>query len=95
MDHSQATETEYVVPSDPQLAFLQGEIVGLRHAVEELKTAIDMIGQQNNWLCENMQSLFSFVNQMGQNGGGIRGLVKALKETPAPQLNEQVEVSND
>jgi hypothetical protein len=48
---------------------------------------MDMFGEQMNWLCENLQSLFLFVNQMGANGGGIRGLMKAMKETP--ELSDQ------
>jgi hypothetical protein len=43
-----------------------------------------------NWLCENMQGLFQFVNQMSANGGGIRGMMHALKQAP-PELTEQPE----
>jgi hypothetical protein len=50
--------------------------------LESLSARLDMLGEQMNWLCENLAALFGFVNQMGQNGGGIRGLMKAMKETP-------------
>lgn len=45
----------------------------------DLADRMDMFGEQMNWLCENLQSLFQFVNAMGQSGGGIRGLMSALK----------------
>lgn len=62
--------------------------------LNEVGRRIDLLGQQLDWLCENMQSLFSFVNQMGQSGGGIRGLMHALKNG-APQLDSQpVEEAN-
>jgi len=54
--------------------------------LEDLAARIDVIGQQMDWLCENLQSLFLFVNQMGASGGGIRGLMHALKQAP-PELN--------
>lgn len=50
---------------------------------------LDVIGQQMNWLCENMQSLFLFVQQMSSNGGGIRGIMNALKSAP-PEMKEPV-----
>jgi hypothetical protein len=55
--------------------------------VQDLGAKLDMLGQQMNWLCENLAALFGFVNQMGASGGGIRGLMKAMKETPG--LSEQ------
>ena len=56
--------------------------------LENLAARMDMFGEQMNWLCENLAALFSFVNQVGANGGGIRGLMKAAKDTPG--LTEQV-----
>ena len=50
---------------------------------------MDSLGEQMNWLCENLQSLFAFVNQIG-NGGGMRGIMHALKQGP-PELTEQPE----
>ena len=56
---------------------------------EELGRRLDIIGQQLNWLCENLTSLFGFVNAMSNNGGGVRGLMKALKEQqPATESDE-------
>lgn len=54
---------------------VQGEVT-----IEDLARRMDMFGEQMNWLCENMQSLFQFVAQMGANGGGIRGLLSAMKK---------------
>jgi hypothetical protein len=54
--------------------------------LDDLAARMDMFGEQMNWLCENLQSLFAFVNQVGQSGGGIRGLLQAAKA--APQLKE-------
>ena len=61
--------------------------------LEELGHRMDVLGQQMNWLCENLTSLFTFVNQMGQSGGGIRGLMHMLKQGP-PELNT-IEASVD
>jgi hypothetical protein len=54
--------------------------------LESLAKRMDMFGAQMNWLCENMQGLFQFVTQVGQSGGGIRGLMSAMKNG-APQLS--------
>lgn len=50
---------------------------------EALAAKIDIIGQQMNWLCENLMQVFSFTQAMSQNGGGVRGIMKALKEQQA------------
>lgn len=52
----------------------------------DLAHRIDMMGEQLNWLCENLQSLFQFVNAVGQQGGGIRGLMSAMKKNGGPDL---------
>lgn len=49
----------------------------------------NQLGLQMNWLCENLQSLFVFVQQVGQNGGGIRGMMQAIRHAP-PDLKQQV-----
>lgn len=38
------------------------------------------IGGQLNWLCENLAGVFGMVTAMSQNGGGVRGLMKVMKE---------------
>lgn len=48
--------------------------------LDDIARRLDLLGQQMNWLCENLASLFGFVNQMAANGGGIRGMMKALKQ---------------
>lgn len=50
--------------------------------LEDLATRMDMFGEQMNWLCNNLAELFKFVNAMGQSGGGIRGLMHAMKNAP-------------
>jgi len=62
--------------------------------LDDLAKRIDILGQQMNWLCENLQSLFGFVNAMSNNGGGVRGLMKALKEQQAPGMSA-MEESNE
>ena len=52
----------------------------------ELAEKMDVLGQQMNWLVDNLTSLFAFVNQMGSSGGGIRGLMHMLKQGP-PDFN--------
>lgn len=74
-------DTSTAIPQEPQI---EQEVT-----VEDLAVKMDMLGEQMNWLCENLAALFGFVNQMGQSGGGIRGLMKAMKETPG--LSEQIE----
>jgi len=56
--------------------------------LESLAARLDVLGAQMNWLCENLQSLFVFVNQVGQNGGGLRGMLSMLKAAP-PELMKQ------
>jgi hypothetical protein len=74
---SPALETEQEVPQEITL--------------EELAQRLDALGMQMNWLCENMASLFGFVNQMGKNGGGIRGLMRTIKDATPPELKQQLE----
>lgn len=56
--------------------------------MEQLAERLDILGNQMNWLCDNLQNLFVFVQQVGSNGGGIRGLMSALKSAP-PQLDTE------
>ena len=55
--------------------------------LESLAARMDSLGKQMDWLCENLQALFMFVNQVGQNGGGLRGMLAAIKHAP-PELKE-------
>lgn len=41
------------------------------------------IGNQLNWLCENLAGVFGMVTALSQNGGGVRGLMKVMKEMNA------------
>lgn len=63
--------------------------------LEELGRRMDILGQQMNWLCENLQSLFGFVQAMSANGGGVRGLMKAMKQHEPPDLPSQTEEETD
>ena len=69
--------------------------------LESLAQRMDMFGEQMNWLCENMAGLFQFVTQMGQSGGGIRGLMSALKNggpnlsSDGPVIEGNEVVNND
>jgi hypothetical protein len=56
--------------------------------LELLAAKVDMLGEQMNWLCENLAGVFGLVNQMGANGGGIRGMMKAMKEIDTGGNNE-------
>ena len=49
-------------------------------SLNDLAARMDMFGEQMNWLCENLAELFKFVNAMGASGGGIRGLMSAMKK---------------
>lgn len=63
---------------------------GAEITLQSLADRMDTLGEQMNWLCENLQSLFAFVNQIGGNGGGMRGIMHALKQGP-PELSEHPE----
>lgn len=56
--------------------------------MDQMVTAMNGLGSQMNWLCENMQSLFAFIHQVSSNGGGIRGMMQVLKQTP-PNMQPQ------
>lgn len=57
--------------------------------VETLAQKLDALGAQMDWLCTNLQSLFVFVQQVGQNGGGLRGMMHLLKKgTPEIPIQE-------
>jgi hypothetical protein len=63
--------------------------------LETLSVRLDIIGRQLDWLCENMAGMFSFVQTTAQNGGGIRGMLKSLKDAPVmspqqAQLKQQL-----
>ena len=47
--------------------------------LESLSHRLDMLGEQMNWLCENLAGVFALVGQMGANGGGLMGMMKAMK----------------
>lgn len=59
--------------------------------LQDLAKRMDMFGEQMNWLCENLASLFMFVNQVGSSGGGVRGLMKAMKNTPELRVEESAD----
>ena len=61
--------------------------------LSDLAAKVDIIGQQLNWLIENLQTVFMFVQQVGSNGGGIRGMLKAIK-TAEPQMMTMEEPKN-
>lgn len=67
----------------------------LADEVAALGRKIDALGSQMNWLVDNLASLFGFVNQMAQNGGGIRGLMHAMKQGAPPELNTNVAVDRE
>jgi hypothetical protein len=43
----------------------------------------ELIGNQLNWLCENLAGVFGMVTAVSQNGGGLRGMMKMMKEMNA------------
>lgn len=55
--------------------------------LESIATRLDALGAQMDWLCTNLASLFGFVQSMSQNGGGLRGMMKALKQE-VPEFSE-------
>jgi hypothetical protein len=63
--------------------------------LEDLGKRMDALGQQMNWLCENLASLFAFVNTMSSNGGGIRGLMKTIKQQESLVVTEQPGGNNE
>lgn len=61
--------------------------------LEALAHRLDALGKQMDWLCENMQSLFLFVQTVSQNGGGIRGMLQTLRSAPPAMLSKELEES--
>lgn len=61
---------------------------------EDIAQKLDALGEQMNWLCENLSSLFEFVSQMGASGGGLRGVLSLLKSSP-PELQVRQGVDNN
>lgn len=59
--------------------------------LDSLAHRLDALGKQMDWLCENMQSLFLFVQTVGQNGGGIRGMLQTLRHAPPEMVTKQLE----
>ena|SRR5215469_5968768 len=51
-----------------------------RELLEAIKSQQEQLGMQLNWLCENLAGVFGLVQTMSQNGGGVRGLMKMMKE---------------
>lgn len=50
--------------------------------LESLDAKLDMLGEQMNWLCENLAGVFQLVGQLGENGGGLMGMMKMMKGGP-------------
>lgn len=57
-------------------------------SLEEIGRRLDIIGQQTDWMVENLQSLFLFVQTVSSNGGGIRGMLAAMKQGPPEIVNK-------
>jgi hypothetical protein len=55
---------------------------------------LDKQGAQLNWLCENLASLFTFAQQLGNNGGGIRGLMSLMRQG-GPALKQMEETHSE
>lgn len=55
--------------------------------LESLAARLDALGKQMDWLVENLAHLFAFVQSVGANGGGIRGMLSLLKQAP-PELTQ-------
>jgi hypothetical protein len=73
-------------PLEVSLESLSAQLQQLR---QDTATGMNQLGTQMNWLCENLQSLFSFINHLNQNGGGMRGLMKAMKQSNAPEMTHE------
>lgn len=56
--------------------------------LNSLADRLDILGNQMNWLCENLQSVFVFVQQMGQSGGGWRGMLQSFRNGQQEVVNE-------
>lgn len=65
----------------------------IEEKVDALIVAVNTLGEQMNWLVENLQSMFVFVQQVGSNGGGLRGLMQAMKHAPTDTVVPDASVS--
>jgi hypothetical protein len=85
-DIANSEETIIDVPSEVvEQTIVPDTVINLSD--RELLVAVykqqEQIGSQLNWLCENLNGVFGMVTVMSQNGGGVRGLMKTLKEMNA------------
>jgi len=69
-----STVVDTVPDVDPVLNLSDRELLVAVYRQQE------QIGNQMNWLCENLAGVFGMVTAMSQNGGGVRGLMKVMKE---------------
>jgi len=70
----------------PEIIDTDGEIITPvgsltdRQLMEAVYEQQQQIGNQLNWLCENLAGVFGMVTAVSQNGGGFRGMMKMMKE---------------
>jgi len=62
----------------------------LAERLDKVVEALNSLGAQSNWMCENLNELFQFVQAIGNNGGGIRGMMQLLKQGPPALKTEGV-----
>jgi hypothetical protein len=70
----ESTAIETAPLADPTIALSDRELLVAVYRQQE------QLGNQLNWLCENLAGVFGVVTAMSQNGGGVRGLMKVMKE---------------
>lgn len=70
----ESTVIETAPAPDPTIALSDRELLVAVYKQQEL------IGNQLNWLCENLAGVFGMVTAVSQNGGGLRGMMKMMKE---------------
>lgn len=69
-----ALDVESTIEPDPLLNLTDRALLIAVYRQQE------QIGTQLNWLTENLAGVFNMVNTVSQNGGGVRGMMKMMKE---------------
>lgn len=73
------TQTNIETESHPSEVTLETLAIMVQQLRQDTAMGMNQLGAQMNWLCEKLQSLFSFIDHLNNNGGGMRGLMKAMK----------------
>lgn len=80
MSNTNIYEAQETTDNKEDVIEVSSEVLSSEPQPLTLEQKIDLIGEQLNWLCENLAVVFNLTAAMSANGGGVRGLMKIMKE---------------